>query len=84
MKEGRYVATTTDKAAAPQDAIKLIRCGCKVACGRVCSCVKIELKCTQLYKECNCVTCANVSVSSTHTEDIETEMEPNKLSKGDV
>ena len=74
LKEGKYVAIMTDIAAAPQDVIKLIRCACKVACGRACSCVKVGLKCTHLCKECNGVTCSNASIYTTDTEDIETEM----------
>ena len=74
MKEGKYVATMTDLAAAPQDVMKLIRCGCKVACGRACSCVKVGLKCTHLCKECNGETCGNASITTTDAADEEIDM----------
>ena len=60
LKAGKYVATMTDIATAPQDVMKLIRCGYKGDCGRACSCVKVGLKCTHLCKECNGVTCAKI------------------------
>ena len=74
LKEGEVVATMTDIATTPHDVMKLTRCGCKVACRRACSYVKVGLKCTHLCKESDGVTCADASISTTDTEDMETEM----------
>ena len=73
VKEGKYVATLTDIAAAPQDVMKLIRCGHKVSCGRAYSCIKAGLKCTYLCKQCNGATCVTASIYTTDTEYMETE-----------
>ena len=54
-----YVPIMTYQAAGPEEILKLIRCGCKVKCGKTCSCVKVGLKCTHLCGECNGVTCDN-------------------------
>ena len=64
----------TDIAAAPEDVMKLIWYSCKVTCGRACSRDEVGLKCTHLCKKCNDGTCVNASISTTDTEDMETEM----------
>ena len=46
-KGGRYFAVLTDKAAAPPNLLKIIRCNCKTGCSsRQCTCRTNGLECT--------------------------------------
>lgn len=62
---GRYVPLATDLAAAPDDVLKAVRCGCKSSrslCGTAaCLCYQHGLKCVTACKHCNGETCENAA-----------------------
>lgn len=45
---------------APASILKLITCACKEGCGRRCGCVKADLRCTTMCKNCRGQSCVNV------------------------
>ena len=59
----------TDIAAGPQDILKVIRCSCKLNCGKNCSCVKVGLNCTHLCKECQGVSCTNTPATVDNSDE---------------
>ena len=51
----------TDKPAAPERLLKLVSCGCKSGCQKMCSCRKLGIYCTVMCNGCNGQTCVNIS-----------------------
>ena len=50
----------TEKGPAPNELLKIFRCGCKTGCKTSkCTCKKHGLKCTQVCKQCRGVSCMN-------------------------
>ena len=51
----------TDKLAAPERLLKLVSCGCKSGCQKMCSCRKLGIYCTVMCNGCNWQTCVHIS-----------------------
>ena len=65
ISESGLTPIQTDLLPAPEDLLKVIRCGCTADCGSLrCSCRKNGLKCTVACSDCKGLACQNASVSS--------------------
>ena len=60
--------TSTNQPAAPQTLLHLVSCGCKLGCGRACSCRKAGMVCSDICTPCMGVTCSNTVPSSSDVE----------------
>ncbi|GBL91825.1 hypothetical protein AVEN_172749-1 [Araneus ventricosus] len=49
----------TTKGPAPAKIVSLITCGCNKGCGKKCKCVRTNLRCTILCKNCRDQSCIN-------------------------
>ncbi|GBO21084.1 hypothetical protein AVEN_123455-1 [Araneus ventricosus] len=49
----------TTKGPAPAKIVSLITCGCNKGCGGKCKCVRTNLRCTTLCKNCRGQSCIN-------------------------
>ena len=61
ISNGKFSPVMTDIEADPPDILKIIRSGCKESCTSRYSYRKAGLKFAFLYKECQGVTCSNVT-----------------------
>ncbi|GBL82903.1 hypothetical protein AVEN_106415-1 [Araneus ventricosus] len=52
-------AIYTTKGPAPAKIVSLITCGCNKGCGKKCKCVRTNLRCTILCKNCRGQSCMN-------------------------
>ena len=59
--DGNLSPIKTDASPAPENLLKIIRCGCKNTCSSRCSCVKSGLKCSAACKNCKGLSCKNTS-----------------------
>lgn len=60
LQEGKLVAITSTKQPAPQELLKILRCGCKRDCtSKNCTCRTYNMKCTYACTECHGTSCAN-------------------------
>jgi len=61
-REGLLVPIETDRPVAPEKVLKMISCGCKVGCGKRCTCYRSGLECNLLCSVCNGHNCKNSRV----------------------
>ena len=68
---GKLFPEYSSKPPAPQQLLKVVRCGCKTDCSRkTCSCLKYGLKCTEACQNCRGISCDNVlEIIEENTED---------------
>lgn len=60
-KQGEVLTpVTAEKAIAPEFILKMIFCNCKTDCGKLCSCRKSGLNCSNLCGQCQGNSCSNV------------------------
>lgn len=60
-KQGEFLAPVTmEKPIAPKFILKMIFCNCKTDCGKLCSCRKSGLNCSNLCGQCQGNSCSNV------------------------
>ena len=73
LVDGRYKPVYTDLPAGPQSLLDYIRCGCSTSncAGGRCTCQRLGLQCSSLYKECKGVTCQNRMSSDDEANPIE-------------
>ena len=60
FRDGMLHPIGADRPVAPERVMRIVSCGCKVACGKRCKCHKAGLFCTVMCSTCNGQTCANV------------------------
>ena len=69
---GMMIPIPMQQAPAPNELLKIFRCDCKVGCKNVrCTCVKNELKRTQVCDECRGVSCINSQESILNSDEDE-------------
>ena len=68
-RDGLLVPIETDRPVAPDQVLKRISCGCKVGCGKRCTCYKSGLECTLLCTVCNGHNCKNSPVIDLESDD---------------
>ncbi len=52
--------TESEAPIAPDKLLKLVSCGCKTGCGRLCGCRKLGLHCSSMCSQCMGQTCTNI------------------------
>ena len=60
---GRLSLTQTERADVPERVLKIVSCGCKVACTKRCKCRKAGVYCTPMWSSCIGQTCINCDSS---------------------
>lgn len=61
----------TTKGPAPAKIVSLIICGCNKGCGKKCKCVKANLRCTIMCKNCRGQSCTNTETINIVDDDEE-------------
>ena len=75
MSESGLTPIQTDLLPAPEDLLKVIRCGCTSDYGSLrCSCKKNGLKCTLACSNCKGLACQNASVTSVSDDEGDSEL----------
>ena len=60
VRKGKIYPIYTNKKAAPQSLLKVIRCGCKGDCNKnQCTCRRHNIECSIMCKECHGISCFN-------------------------
>lgn len=60
IKDRKMLPIYTHKAPAPENMLKIIKCGCKTDCNNQrCTCQKYNLKCSSMCGECRGMYCLN-------------------------
>ena len=74
ISESGLTPIQTDLLPAPEDLLKVIRCGCTTDCSSLrCSCRKNGLKCTVACSNCKGLACQNASVTSISDDEEDSE-----------
>ena len=77
LKGSKYYPKYTENQPAPDNLLKVVRCGCKGDCSSLrCSCKRNGLDCSSACKECKGISCRNVSlVEDDDLDDTEQSMD---------
>ena len=84
VKNDSLSPVMTDKDAAPENMLNIIRCACKKGCGVRCSCRKAGLKCASACKSCHGVICNNACETEEVFHDEDEDNDINEILSNDV
>lgn len=68
LRDGMLQPIGTDRAVAPDRILRIVSCGCKTLCGRMCKCRKAGLFCTVMCSTCIGQSCNNIFVDEAGNE----------------
>jgi len=69
LTDGVLTPVATDRCAAPDRVLRVVSCGCKVACRSRCKCRNAALFCTAMSSSCCRQSCENSAVISDNDSD---------------
>ena len=62
--EGKMFPLMTDLDVAPKSLLQVVRCKCKIGCGKRCGCKRLSIECTPACSECRGI-CQNMKLENT-------------------
>ena len=60
-RDGSLVPITADRPVSPTRVLRIVSCGCKTGCRKICGCRKAGVYCSPMCSHCNGQSCCNIN-----------------------